>query len=104
MSSIHADARAAAGFNSREDDGETEGVAQPMPAAVFNRTMVEMANIERDKRALAERERDVKKEFVNNGGSKQALGFIRKLDKMDPDEREALLHEIDRYAAFQRYW
>lgn len=106
MSRIHETARAAAGFNSLEDV-EAEGddaPRKPVQAATLNKALVELSNIERDRKALAERERTLKKGFVSEGGSKLALGFIRRLDKMDPDEREALLHEIDAYAAFKSFW
>jgi len=100
VSRIHADERAARGINSQED----EAPARLPGAAIINRTRVELAKIEAERRDLAERERDLKKTFVNEGGSKQALGFIRKLDKMDPDDRQSLLAEIDAYAAFLQYW
>jgi hypothetical protein len=102
MSKIHANARAAAGFNS--PDEEDDAPRKLPAAAVINRAMVEMAKIERDRKELAEREREVKKEWTNEGGSKQALGFIRKLERMDPDDRQSLLGEIDAYAAFLKYW
>lgn len=106
MSRIHADERAAAGFNSPDDfeDGDDEAQHKPVAGDVLNRTIKALADIAADRAALAERERDIKKDWQASGGSKGALAMLMKLHKMEPDDRQDFLNEIDAYATFLRYW
>jgi len=107
MSRIHADARAASGFNSQEDDFEDDaedGAHKPVGSDVLNRTIKALSDIAADRAALAERERDIKKDWQANGGSKGALAMLMKLHKMEPDDRTDFLAELDAYATFLRYW
>jgi hypothetical protein len=82
-----------------EDDGPKK-----LPAyEVFNRASLELAKVKQERKALGERARDAVNDFKANGGSKLALQYIRRFEEMDPDDRDALLAEIDCYLGYRKF-
>lgn len=87
------------------DQFEEGGEIKKLPAGeAVNKTLVELANLEAQKKEIGARIRELSKSHVENGGTKFALSVIRRIQKMDPDERESAFAEIDAYGAFLRYW
>ena len=87
-----------------KDDDAGQDMRQLPGAEVYNRTSVKIASLEQQRKDLAAEIREATKEFTTAGGSKAALSIMRKLERMDPDERAGVLHEVDAYAAFKQYW
>lgn len=91
-------------MNTSEDLDGGHDIRQLPGAEVYNRTSVKIASLEQQRKDLAAEIREATKEFTTAGGSKAALSIMRKLERMDPDERAGVLHEVDAYAAFKQYW
>lgn len=91
------------GTTSEYSDGGSD--IRKLPGGeVYNKVSVRIAALEQQRKDLAAEIREATKDFTNAGGSKAALSIMRKLERMDPDDRASVLHEIDAYAAFKQYW
>jgi uncharacterized protein (UPF0335 family) len=90
--------------NTSEDlDGESE--IKKLPSnSTLNQTLVRMASLESQKKEISDQLRQLSKDFVASGGTKAALGIIRRVQKMDPDDREDFFAELDAYGTFLRFW
>lgn len=99
--------RVAVGNNSRNtsEDLDDESEIKKLPSnTVLNQTLVRLASLEGQKKDISDQIRQLSKDFVANGGTKAGLGTIRRLQKMDPDDRADFLHEVDAYATFFQFW
>lgn len=99
--------RAKIGDNSgnTSEDFEDEHEIKRLPSdSVVNQTLVKMASLEAQKKEISNQLRQLSKDFVASGGTKAALGIIRRVQKMDPDDRSDFFAELDAYGTFLRYW
>ena len=72
--------------------------------AVFNAAYLELIKVSEEKKELAEREREALKSYKNAGGDPRVLKDLRRIEKMDPDDRASYFHELDAMATYKAFW
>jgi len=84
--------------------GHNSGANTSVRPEDFSKLMVRLNTLEAQKRALAQEIQKEKRQYKTTGGNPVALAILRRIQALDPDDREETLHEIDKYATFLRYW
>lgn len=90
--------------NQPDDVDDVGGIRRLPEGSVLREISNRMALLEQQKKDISAQQRELSKEFQEKGGTKLALGFIRRIEKMDPDDREEFLWEIDAYLTYLKHW